>query len=228
MSDPKQTNSHAGVRRAALFDMDRTLIRRDTASLYMKHQRDRGRVRKRDALRVAWWLLQYTFGVVNAERVAEQAMLGFRGRREDWLEETMREVHELYVRPLICEAGRRAVKAHHEAGDWVAIVTGATPYAALPLAAELGIEHVICTRIEVAEGRFTGKVEKPMCYGPGKVILTEMEAERHGLSLDGAVFYSDSITDLPLLERVETPIAVNPDSRLRRVARRRGWRIERW
>ncbi|MCA9644690.1 MAG: haloacid dehalogenase-like hydrolase, partial [Myxococcales bacterium] len=82
MSDSK----HQGGPRAALFDMDRTLIRKDTATLYMKHQRDRGRVRKRDALRVAWWLLQYTFGVVNAERVAEQAMQGFQGKREDWLE----------------------------------------------------------------------------------------------------------------------------------------------
>lgn len=228
MSDPQHTEDLGAARKAALFDMDRTLIRKDTASLYMRHQRDRGHVRKRDALRVAWWLLQYTFGVVNAERVAEQAMQGFRGRREDWLEQTMREVHDQYVRPLICDAGRRAVERHQQAGDWVAIVTGATPYAALPLAAELGIEHVICTRIEVAEGRFTGKVQQPMCYGPGKVTLTEREAQRHGVTLDGAVFYSDSITDLPLLERVETPVAVNPDSRLQRVARRRGWRIERW
>lgn len=208
--------------------MDRTLITKDTASLYMRYQRDRGRVRKRDMLRVGWWMMQYTFGVINAERVAEQAMQGFRGKREDWLSESMSDMYQQYVRPWIAERGREAVQQHQAAGDWVAIVTGATPYAARPLADELGIEHVICTQIEVADGRFTGNVVKPMCYGPGKIVLTEREAELQQISLDDAVFYSDSITDLPLLERVRTPVVVNPDARLRRVARRRGWRIERW
>ncbi|HMI93633.1 MAG TPA: HAD family phosphatase, partial [Polyangiales bacterium] len=111
---------------------------------------------------------------------------------------------------------------------FMAIVTGATRYAARPLADELGIEHVIATELEVADGLFTGKVMRPMSYGTGKVVLTERLASEHGLSLDDATFYSDSITDLPLLERVGKPVAINPDARLRRVARKRGWRIERW
>lgn len=223
-----ESRADSAPQRAALFDMDRTLITKDTASLYMRHQRDRGRVRKRDVLRVGWWMLQYTFGVIDAERVAEQAMRGFRGKREDWLTESMLGMYQEYVRPLIAERGREAVLRHQAAGDWVAIVTGATPYAVRPLAEELGIQHVICTQLEVAEGRFTGNVLKPMCYGPGKVALTEREAALQQVSLDDAIFYSDSITDLPLLERVKTPVVVNPDARLRRVAGRRGWRVERW
>src|SRR5690606_34397489 len=114
-------------------------------------------------------------------------------------------------------------------GDLVAIVTGATRYAAEPLAEELGIEHVVCTRLDVSpSGRFTGRVEQPMCYGAGKIALARKVADAHGLRLEEATFYSDSITDLPLLEAVAEPVAVNPDARLARVARARGWPVERW
>ena len=67
-----------------------------------------------------------------------------------------------------------------------------------------------------------------MSYGEGKVVLAERLVAEHGLLLDDATFYSDSITDLPLLERVRTPVAINPDARLRRIAKKRGWRIEQW
>jgi HAD superfamily hydrolase (TIGR01490 family) len=217
------------TRRAALFDMDRTLIKGDTATLYTRYQRANGDATFRDTVRVAWWLLQYTFGVIDAPGVAEQVLKKFRGKKESWMIETCESWFTEYVLPQVQEAGRAAVKRHREQGELVAIVTSATPYAALPLARELGIEHVVCTELEVDEGGcFTGKVRPPMCYGPGKIDRALGIAEREGFSLDDAIFYSDSITDLPLLERVKTPIAVNPDTRLKRIAQKRGWKIERW
>jgi len=217
------------VRRAALFDMDRTLIRGDTATLYTRYQRANGEATLRDSLRVAWWLLQYTFGVIDAPRVAEEVLKKFRGKREAWMIETCNQWFKDYVLPEVREAGRLAVRRHRDQGEHVAIVTSATPYAALPLARELGIEHVVCTELEVdSSGCFTGKVRQPMCYGPGKIDRALTIADRIGFDLGDAIFYSDSITDLPLLERVKTPIAVNPDTRLRRIAQRRGWKIEKW
>lgn len=215
--------------RAALFDMDRTLVRVDTATLYVRYQRDVGEADARAQLRVAWWLAQYSLGVIDAEGVAERALADFRGRRERWMEVACRDWYRRYVREHICEAGRAAVAAHREAGDLVAIVTGATRYAAAPLAEELGIDHVVCTRLEVSpRGRFTGRLEKPMCYGRGKVALAERLGAELGFRVDEATFYSDSITDLPLLEAAAEPVVVNPDRRLERVARRRRWPIERW
>jgi HAD superfamily hydrolase (TIGR01490 family) len=200
--------------------MDRTLIRRDSASLYIRYQRDIGEATFRDSLQVGWWLLKYTFGVIDAERVAEKALLAYRGKREAWMIERCEGWFARYVLEHVCEAGREAV---------VAIVTGATPYAARPLARELGIDHVICTELEVDEqGCFTGRMRPPMCYGAGKIARLARIAEQQDFLLEQSTFYSDSITDLPLLERVQTPVAINPDARLRRVAERRGWRIERW
>ena len=208
--------------------MDRTLVRVDTGTLYVRYRRDVGEATWRDATRVAWWMLQYTLGVIDAENVAVQALRSFKGKEEKWLRETCEVWFTDYVLTHVAPKGRSAVERHTLDGDVVAIVTGATPYAALPLARELGIPHVVATELEVADGRFTGRVAPPMAYGQGKVVLTERLAEEQGFSLEESTFYSDSITDLPLLERVRTPIVINPDRRLRRIAEKRGWRIERW
>jgi phosphoserine phosphatase len=79
-----------------------------------------------------------------------------------------------------------------------------------------------------SDGAFTGRLVEPLCYGVGKLARARELAARVGFDLDEATFYSDSYTDLPLLEAVRTPVAVNPDPRLARLARRRGWRVERW
>jgi len=215
--------------RAALFDMDRTLVRRDTASLYVRYQRDIGEVGRVDTMRVAWWLLQYTLGVIDAEKVAARAVSEYRGKREAWMVQRCEGWFREYVLPHVADAGREAVRRHRELGEVPVIVTGATRYAAEPLARELGIEHVVCTELEVDDGGyFTGRMAPPMCYGAGKIERTQRLAERLGFTLGEAAFYSDSITDLPLLEHVAEPIVVNPDTRLRRIAVRRGWPVRTW
>lgn len=215
--------------RAALFDMDRTLVRRETASLYVRYQREIGEARRRDGLRVAYWVALYTFGVIDAPAVAARALAPLRGTREDVLASRCDDFFRRFVEPHVCDRGRRAVERHRARGDLLAIVTGASPYVARPLGRRLGIEHVVASELEVDEaGVFTGRFRPPLCIGTGKVERARAFAEQAGFRLEEAAFYSDSFTDLPLLEIVAEPIVVNPDFRLRRVAARRGWRIERW
>jgi phosphoserine phosphatase len=107
------------------------------------------------------------------------------------------------------------------------MLTGSTQYAAEAVSAGVGIEHTLCSRLEVVDGRFTGRLAE-RCFGVHKVTLAERFAADHGIDLGRSAFYSDSYNDLPMLERVGTPVAVNPDQRLRRHARRAGWRIEQW
>lgn len=215
-------------KRAALFDLDRTLVRVNTATLYVRYQRDMGQATWFDSARMAVWLLRYSVGMIDAPAVAEKALRAFQGKEESWMIETCEQWYLDYVQQHVTQAGRDAVQRHRSAGDLIAIATGTTPYAARPLARELGIDLIVCTELEVDAGLFTGQVRKPMGYGAGKVALVERLAQEHGFSLDDATFYTDSITDLPLLERVQQPVVVNPDARLRRVAKQRGWPIETW
>jgi HAD superfamily hydrolase (TIGR01490 family) len=216
-------------RRAALFDMDRTLVRKETASLYVRSQIERGEASWTDLFRTLVWVGQYTLGVLDHERVARIVVAELRGMPETVLAARCDDWFPRYVERHVTDAGRRAVRRHREAGHLCAIVTGASPYTAWPLARLLGIDHVVASPFEIdAERRFTGLPEMPLCIGPGKVERAERLARAQGFRLEDAVFYTDSISDLPLLERVAEPIAVNPDPRLERVASRRGWRTERW
>jgi HAD superfamily hydrolase (TIGR01490 family) len=213
----------------ALFDMDRTLVRRNTAQLYVRFQREIGEAGWRDSLRVAWWLAQYTLGVVDAEAIAVRAIRSIGGMEEIVLAHRCDDWFHRFVAPHVSDVARRTVFRHLDAGDVCAIVTGASSYSAVPLARALRIPHVVATELECdARGVFTGRHVPPLCYGTGKIARAEKLAQTHGFSLDDAVFYSDSLTDLPLLERVREPVVVNPDPRLARVAKKRGWRVERW
>lgn len=215
--------------RAALFDMDRTLVRKETASLYVRYQRDIGKATTVDVLKTLYWVVQYTFGVLDADKVADKVLAPMRGVSEPVFIEQCEGWFAQYVEKHIADKGRDAVAKHRARGDVCAIVTGGTRYAAGPLAKRLDIEHVVANELEMDEaGLFTGRAVKPLCLGAGKLQKAEAFAERLGFALHEATFYTDSITDLPLLERVAEPIVVNPDPRLLRVAKRRGWPIERW
>jgi HAD superfamily hydrolase (TIGR01490 family) len=215
--------------RAALFDMDRTLVRKETASLYVRYQRELGEARRRDLLRVTFWVAQYTLGIIDAPEVAARAVRSFEGISESALAARCDDWFRRWVEPHVCDLGRRAVERHRERGDLLAIVTGASPYAAKPLGRRLGIPHIVSSELEVDEsGRFTGRFVSPLCIGEGKVERARRFAAELGFALEEATFYSDSFTDLPLLEVVAEPVAVNPDFRLRSIAKQRGWRVETW
>lgn len=209
--------------------MDRTLVRKNTAQLYVRYQREIGEASLFDVVRIAYWVGQYTLGIVDAEKVAKRVLQTLINTREEVLIERCNYWFKRDVAPHVTSAARRIVEQHLKAGDFCAIVTTATRYAAAPLASMLEIPHVVATELEVdSTGRFTGNFIAPLCYGPGKIIRANQLVQSQNLSLDQAVFYSDSISDLPLLERVKTPIAVNPDPRLSRIARTRGWQREYW
>ncbi len=209
--------------------MDRTLVRKNTAQLYVRYQRRIGEASRADTVRVAWWLLQYTFGVVDAEDIATRAIRTMRGKSETAFAARCDDWFQTDVVPHVSDEARRTVARHRDSGDLCAIVTGASRYSAEPLARVLEIPHVIATELECDDaGLFTGRHVPPLCYGHGKIERTQKLAEERGFALEEASFYTDSISDLPLLEVVKTPVVVNPDPRLRRVAKKRGWRIEIW
>ncbi len=147
-------------------------------------------------------------------------------RLDAWRERFLDEV----IRPRIVDAARALVEHHRTRGDLCAIVTATNEFVTRPIAAEFGIEHLIATRIETADGRYTGRPLGTPSFREGKVQRTAEWLASLGRSWDGFArshFYSDSANDVPLLERVTDPVATNPDDRLAALARERGWRTMR-
>lgn len=117
---------------------------------------------------------------------------------------------------------------HQARGHTVALLTAATSYIAEPAGRFLGIPHLLCTRLEVRNGCFTGKLIKPICHGKGRLYWAIEFCESLGADLEKSYFYTDSIRDLPALDAVGYPRPVNPGAALSRIARRRGWPVVRF
>jgi putative phosphoserine phosphatase/1-acylglycerol-3-phosphate O-acyltransferase len=149
----------------------------------------------------------------------------YRGLAESVLRETGYEVFEKHLARQIFPESRALVEAHRSRGHTLAIVSSATPYQVEPVAEALDIPHVLCTRLEVENGVFTGNVIKPTCWQEGKLHYAEALAAQEGIDLAESFFYTDSAEDLPLLEAVGRPRPLNPSGRLTGIARDRGWPI---
>jgi HAD superfamily hydrolase (TIGR01490 family) len=210
---------------AALFDLDGTLIARNSASLYMRHLRRTGQARRRDVAQTLYFLARYKLGLLDVERALAVSMTWVLGKREDAIRDDCATWYAREVRQFVVPGMAAAIQAHRRAGHVTAVLTSATRYLAEPLATDLGIEHAIFTQLVVREGVFTGEAVRPVCYGKGKIYWAERFAADNGVDLSRSYFYTDSVTDLPVLERVGEPRVVNPDPRLRRVAVRRGWPV---
>ena len=209
----------------AFFDVDGTLIARNSATLYMRHLRRTGQARRRDLAWTLYYLLRYKLGRLDLDAALQESMRFVRGRTEAATRIDADEWYERDVRPWLYPQMAERVAEHRRAGHVVALVTSATRYLAAPLAAELGIEHFLVTQLVVRDGAFTGEAVRPLCYGAGKVHWARDLANRTGIDLTASYFYTDSITDLPLLEAVGHPRIVHPDLPLRRLAQQREWPV---
>ncbi len=212
-------------RTAALFDMDKTLISENSGSLYMRHRYQRGEIGGLDLVRGLGAYLQYKLGILDIRSWTKEMMLQFRGHNEAELEKEALQWFDEMVLQTIYPDAERLVREHEAAGHVVAIVSGATKFVVRPLAQRLGIPHMLFTRLEVEDGCFTGRVIEPICFEEGKIYWLMQFIEEEGIDLARSYFYTDSITDKPLLDLVGHPIAVNPDPLLYREAVRRSWPV---
>ncbi|WP_428262569.1 HAD family hydrolase [Haliangium sp.] len=213
--------------RAAFFDLDRTVLRIDSGTSWMRFLYRRGEISTAEMARVLYWGLLYRVALLDMESLAERLVADMAGDREADLVDKSRVWHAADLAHQVAPAARGAIATHRRQGDLVVLLTGSTQYAAEAIGRGLGVEHTLCSRIQVEAGVFTGRLDQ-LCFGHHKVVVAERFAERHRVDLTRSFFYSDSYNDLPMLRRVGVPVAVNPDGRLRRHARRAGWRIERW
>jgi HAD superfamily hydrolase (TIGR01490 family) len=217
-------------RGAAFFDLDRTLLRRSSTLALAGSFRRYGVISRRDVAKAAFWQVLFVAHGASAERVrkaAEDGLMILRGFRQDELRALVREAMEPVLKPLVYAEPLELVDEHRRRGEPSYIVSAALQEVVDALAAELGFAGALGTICEVSDGVFTGRGLRS-CHGAKKAdAVRELAAERE-LDLGVSTAYSDSHTDLPFLEVVGRPVAVNPDRALRRIAEVRGWPILRF
>lgn len=209
-----------------LFDMDRTLISENSGVSFMRYSLRRKKTNRWKMFKSMIDYLRYRYDLLDMKKAYRDSLKDLIGVREEELSRFCEEWFTDVVQHIIFPEAREIVQRHLTRGDIVAIITNSMPYAVQPLARYLGIPHFLATRLEVREGVFTGDYVEPLCFRQGKIYWAERLAADLGVDLGQGTFYSDSITDLPLLERVRYPRVVNPDPRLRAIARKRNWPIQ--
>jgi putative phosphoserine phosphatase/1-acylglycerol-3-phosphate O-acyltransferase len=215
--------SPEGPEVCAIFDFDGTIISGYSAIAFIREQLRRGDLSVRDFLELASAMTSFGLGNMGFSAMMTVTSQFLRGIEEETYVELGETLFREQIARLVYPESRALIEAHRARGHTLAIISSATPYQVDPAAADLGIENVLCTQLEVEDGVFTGNVLRPTCFGQGKVDAAVSLANEVGGRLANAFFYSDSTDDQLLLEQVGHPVALNPSDRLRTVARDRQW-----
>ena len=222
---PRAPRAGRGAGGGAFFDVDKTIRAENSGTAYLKSLYERGEI---DWVQVLFGLgtyLRYKLNLLDIERWVEKNGVLFKGRSEASLAQEAAELFRSILLPSIYPEAEARVRWHLSQGHLVALVSGATKFVLEPLAAHLGVKHLLCTHLEAHDGVFTGRVVRPICFGEGKIYWIQQLIERESVDLARSWFYTDSITDLPLLDLVGHPVVVNPDPLLYRRALSRHWPV---
>jgi HAD superfamily hydrolase (TIGR01490 family) len=213
------------VRTAAFFDLDKTIIAKSSVLAFGKPFYQGGLINRRAVLRSAY--AQFVFALAGADHDQIERMRAYLtsmstgwdvAQVRDIVSETLHEI----IDPIVYDEAVELIAMHKAAGRDVVIVSTSGEEVVGPIGAMLGADEVVATRMVVADGKYTGEIER-YTYGPEKAIAVVQLAEQRGYDLAGSYAYSDSVTDVPMLEVVGHPHAVNADRALRKVAQERDW-----
>jgi len=212
---------------AAFFDLDKTVISKSSSLALSRPFYRAGLVTRGMLLRGVYAQLVYLL-VGADEKKMDKAKDGMLALSKGWdkrqVEEVVRQALIDVVDPYVYQEALDLIALHRALGRRVFIVSSSPEEVVKPLAEHVGVADVIATRAEIEDGKYTGKLAF-YCYGEQKGVAIRETAEREGLDLSVSYAYSDSITDLPMLQEVGNPVAVNPDRELRKEAEKRGWQI---
>jgi HAD superfamily hydrolase (TIGR01490 family) len=215
------------MRPAAFFDLDKTIIARSSTLAFSRSFYEGGLINRRAVLRSAYAHFFYLLGGADHDQ-KERMRQYLSSLCEGWDVHTVRsivaETLHTIVEPLIYDEAATLIEEHQTAARDVVIVSSSGAEVADPIGAMLGADQVIATRMVVEEGKFTGAIEF-YAHGEAKAEAMRELAEANGYDLARSYAYSDSITDLPMLEAVGHPYVVNPDRALRRIASERAWPV---
>lgn len=210
----------------ALFDLDNTLLDGDSDHSWGLFLAEIGAV---DALeqkqKQNYFYLQYKAGTLDIYEFCEFQFKVYAQNSREQLDLWHAEFMKTVITPMILSGKPELVEKHRAAGDELIIITATNDFITGPIAKHFDVDTLIATRVEIIEGQFTGKLSGTPCFQGGKVIRLNEWLENSSHNLEGSYFYSDSINDLPLLEKVDHPIAVKPDDQLRQHAEKLHWQI---
>jgi HAD superfamily hydrolase (TIGR01490 family) len=210
----------------AIFDLDNTLIADDSDYLWGQFLVDNGIVDKTTYEKMnAKFYEDYKDGTLDIMEFLDFSLKPLSEHSLEQLQQWRDQFIAEIITPILLKPAQALVDKHRAQGHTLLVITATNRFITTPIVALYGIDNLIATTPELINDRYTGKIVDVPCFQGGKVTLLNDWLVKTGESLDGSFFYSDSHNDLPLLQLVENPVAVNPDEKLRQFATEKGWGI---
>ena len=210
----------------AIFDLDNTLLSGDSDYLWGQFLTDKGIVdgRSYEAENLRFYE-EYKAGTLDIFEFLAFSLQPLAANDSAELNNWRRQFVEERIRPIIAPGSEALLQRHRDHGDFLLIITATNRFVTEPIAELLRVDHLLATDPEMVDNRYTGKVAGIPCFQEGKVQRLQLWLQQSGHSLQDSWFYSDSHNDIPLLEQVTHPVAVDPDEQLSHYAQKKGWSI---
>jgi HAD superfamily hydrolase (TIGR01490 family) len=208
----------------AIFDLDNTLISHDSDFLWGQFLVDQGIVDKAyyEASNARFYA-EYKQGNLDIVAFLKFSLQPLAEHQPAQLYQWRQQFVEQVITPFLLPAAFELIEKHRGRGDTLLVITATNRFVTEPIVKLYGIDNLLATTPEFKDGRYTGAFMDVPCFQAGKVILLEQWLKQSGESLTGSYFYSDSHNDLPLLNKVDHPVAVDPDEKLKIAAETNGW-----
>ncbi len=209
---------------AAFFDFDETLLAIDSARIGLKVLKEQGYLSKPFLLKMVFVMFLRKIGLINEQIIAKAFLSFYRGRELQLFADSADDFYREYLQPNLAPFVVQKLKDHQKQGHRIVLVTGSIDYYLKPVMEDLGIDHLLCTHLEIgSDGLLTGRSLGSVCVGKAKVELAQKLAIEHELDLSLSYAYGNSELDIPILEQVGHPVVVNPNSKLAKYAQRVNW-----
>lgn len=210
----------------AIFDLDNTLLAGDSDHAWGEFLCEKGIVDSEEYSRANdYFYEQYKKGGLDIFEFLDFALRPLAQLDRETLDNLHQQFMQEKVQPMMLDKAQELLKNHRDRGDYLLIITATNRFVTGPIAEKLGVDEIIATDPEEIDGDYTGKVAGTPCFQDGKVTRLNSWLEKTGHNLEDSYFYSDSHNDLPLLELVTNPVAVNPDEILESHANERLWPV---
>jgi HAD superfamily hydrolase (TIGR01490 family) len=212
----------------AFFDLDRTIIKAVSGNELAKGARKRGLMKVPDLVQALYLSLVYKIGIKDPLKIVYKMTEWVKGMPEETLEKLCQDVYNEVLLPSLHREAGPEIKMHKEKGAKVVILSSSLAPICKGIAASLDIDDIICSKLETIDGVLTGRPSGKLCFGDEKLTRLRKYCELNNSTTESAWYYADAITDLPVLSIVGVPVCINPEKKLLRVARRKGWKVYNW
>jgi HAD superfamily hydrolase (TIGR01490 family) len=212
----------------AFFDLDLTLINGISGKILMQQAYKYGIMSSKHIFQGFLFSFLNKFNLMNPDSIMNKMVTNLEGISESQIINLIEDIFDDQFLKIIRDEAKSEIVHHKNNKGKTVILSASLPYVCEPIKYFLDMDDIICSRLEIMKSKFTGKPDGPFCYGKEKYLQAIRYCENNNYSFNEAYFYSDSISDLPLLQVVGNPICVSPDKSLRYIAQKSGWKIYNW